>query len=187
MFYSLKNLKNMGVKVLGTNIQINKSVKIYNPTKLTLYNNVRIDDFTILAGSGNITIKNYIHISSHCIFISGTFIEINNFCSVSFGCRLIGNNDDYSGAYMANPTIPKNLTNVNKGFITLNEHCLIGCNSIIFPNILLDTGTVVGAASLVNKSTDKWGIYVGIPIKKIKQRKNTCEKLSIELTKNLIS
>ena len=35
MFYSLKNLKNMGVKVLGTNIQINKSVKIYNPTKLT--------------------------------------------------------------------------------------------------------------------------------------------------------
>jgi len=187
MFYSLKNLKNMGIKILGTNIQINKSVKMYNPTKLTLHNNVRIDDFTILAGYGSITIKNYIHISSHCVFISGTFIEINNYTCVSIGCKLIGANDDYSGNYMSNPTVPKNLTNVNRGFITIQEHCMIGCNSVIFPNVLIDTGSVIGASSLANKSTDKWTIYAGIPIKKIKDRKNTCEKLCDELTNNLVN
>jgi galactoside O-acetyltransferase len=38
------------------------------------------------------------------------------------------------------------------------------------PNLVLKEGTAIGAMSLVTQSTEDWGIYVGIPAKKIKER-----------------
>ena len=54
---------------------------------------------------------------------------------------------------------------------------MIGACSVIFPNITIGEGTAVGAMSLVNKSLEDWKIYVGIPVRFIKQRsKSLLEK-----------
>lgn len=46
-----------------------------------------------------------------------------------------------------------------------------GYNSVIFPNVTVGEGSVVGAMSLVKKTLPAWGIYTGIPVKQIKERK----------------
>ena len=41
------------------------------------------------------------------------------------------------------------------------------------PGVVIHEGTSVGAMSLVTKSLDSWGVYIGIPCKRIKDRKKT--------------
>lgn len=46
----------------------------------------------------------------------------------------------------------------------------IGCNSVIFPNVTIGEGSVIGAMSLVKKSIEPWTINAGVPAKRIKDR-----------------
>ena len=48
---------------------------------------------------------------------------------------------------------------------------IIGSGSTILPRVILAEGAAVGSMSLVNKSLEEWGIYAGIPCKRVKDRK----------------
>ncbi|MNP64306.1 dTDP-4-amino-4,6-dideoxy-D-glucose acyltransferase [compost metagenome] len=52
----------------------------------------------------------------------------------------------------------------------MERHVIVGTNAVIFPGVTLAEGCAVGAMSLVTKSTVPWGIYTGIPAKRIKER-----------------
>ena len=60
--------------------------------------------------------------------------------------------------------------NVERGNIEIHEHCIVGSNSTILPNVNLRSGSVVGAQSLLNKSTEEWSVYAGSPARKITER-----------------
>ena len=47
---------------------------------------------------------------------------------------------------------------------------------MVFPGVNIAEGCSVGAMTLVNKSTKEWGIYLGNPARRIKERnKNLLE------------
>ena len=52
----------------------------------------------------------------------------------------------------------------------MGDGCIVGSGCTVLPGVTLGEGVSVGAMSLINKSLDEWGIYVGIPAKKIKDR-----------------
>ena len=169
-FLSVEHLKSQGVTVLGSNVFVSECAKIYNPKNLLLHDNIRIDDFTILSCKGRIEIKNYVHIGSHCLLSCSTNIVFHNFTTISSGVRLFGGTDDYSGYHMTNPMVPEEFTNVTRGDIILEEHVIIGSNSVVLPGVVLKEGTSVGALSMVNKTTDPWKIYAGVPSRILKDR-----------------
>jgi galactoside O-acetyltransferase len=181
-YLSLDKIIKMGITILGENIKISKYARIYNPKKLILHNNIRIDDFVIFSGNGNIEIKNYVHVGSYSSISSSKNIVLSNYSGLSSGVRLFGSTDDYSGNYMTNPTVPKDFTNVKMSDIILEEHVIIGANTVVLPGVLLKEGCAIGANSLVNKSTEKWKIYAGNPAKEIGERNKKCT----ELCKNII-
>jgi acetyltransferase-like isoleucine patch superfamily enzyme len=172
--YSLKYLKKIGVNLLGSNIKISKYARIYNPKNLTIHDNVRIDDFTILSGNGLINIGNYVHISSGVLMLSGTNIICSNYSNIASGVKLYGKTDDFSGNYMMGPCYPSIYTNVKKGDIILEPHVILGASSIVLPNITLKEGTAIASFSLVNKDTESWKLYGGIPINILKKREKNC-------------
>ena len=49
------------------------------------------------------------------------------------------------------------------GVPIINDNCIIYPHVILFGDIILKEGTVIGAGSVVTKSTEKNGIYVGNP------------------------
>ena len=53
----------------------------------------------------------------------------------------------------------------------MGRHVIIGSGSVVFPGVKIAEGCSVGALSLVNKSTEPWGIYVGNPARRVKLRK----------------
>lgn len=175
-YYTEEELSQIGLKSYGVKVQLSRHVKIYGADKITLGNCVRIDDFCIL--SGDITIGSYVHIAAYC----GLFGEIKmaNYTAISAHSCLYARSDDYSGKYMTNPTLPSNLTNLHIAPIILEKHAIIGAGCIILPGVTLAEGTAIGAASLVRKSTEPFGIYVGNPAKRIKERHRNILSLELE-------
>ena len=63
---------------------------------------------------------------------------------------------------------------------------IIGSNSVMMPNIVIEEGAVVGANSFVNKNCSSWKIYAGTPMKFIKNRSKNCLELLDKFKKNII-
>ena len=180
-FYNREELEKIGFKSLGENVLISDKTSIYSPEKISIGNNVRIDDFCIL--SGEITIGNYIHIAAYCAYYGAGMIEIQDFSTTSSRVTIYSQSDDYSGETMTNPMIPEKYKNVTYGKVTIEKHCIVGASSVILPGVTLKEGTAVGAMSLVNKSTEAWKIYFGTPAKILKERKKELLQLEKEFIK----
>lgn len=169
MFYPRKELKKMGFKSLGENVYIDTRTTIDNPRSISIGNNVKIGSFVIL--SGDIIMGNYIHIASFSGLYGGGGIKIEDFVSISNHVRLITESDDYSGESMSAPFVPDKFKfKAQKDAICIKKHCIVGSGSLILPGVVLEEGVAVGAMSMVSKNTEAWGIYVGIPARRIKDR-----------------
>jgi galactoside O-acetyltransferase len=167
-FYSLSELAAIGFKKLGVDVKISKNVSIYSPEKMVIGDHVRIDDFCIL--SGEIKLGSYIHISAYTAIYGKFGVEMEDFVTVSGRVMIYSQNDDYSGDYMTNPTVPAEFTNVTGGKIVLKKHAIIGAGSIILPSLTIGEGSCLGAMSLLKSDIPAWEVYAGTPAKRIKSR-----------------
>lgn len=168
-YLSQDQLEAIGFKKLGNNVKISDKASIYNPEHIEIGNNTRIDDFCVI--SGTITLRAYVHIAPFCLLAGGVEgIIIGDFSGVSYGVKIFSQSDDYSGEHMASPLIPPQFKNDLKAQISIERHTLIGANALVFPGVHIAEGCSIGALSLVTKSTDPWGVYVGIPAKRIKEK-----------------
>ena len=180
-FYTDKELKKIGLKSYGKNVLISKKTSIYGAENIVIGNNVRIDDFCIL--SGNIKIGSYVHIAAYCALYGKYEIILRDYSGISAKVIIYSATDDFSGMFMAGPTIPSKFTNVTGGSVILNKFVLVGAGSIIMPNIVLEEGVAVGAMSFVNKNLNAWSINAGIPVRFITKRSKNILKLEQQLRK----
>lgn len=146
---------------------------IYGEENLFIGSRSQIDDFVFLNAGELCEIGRFVHISSFCSIIGGGKFIMEDFSGLSAGCRIITGSEDFKGAFLSNPTIPAKYKNVSTGSVRINKHAIIGTNSIILPDVEIGEGVTVGAASLVNKSLEPWGIYAGTRPKKVGERDRT--------------
>lgn len=168
-FLSNLELAQLGLKSYGQRVMISKYARIYNPQFISIGDNVRIDDFCIL--SGNITIGSNIHISAYVAIYGKMGVVLEDYTGISPKSVIYSAMDDFSGEYLIGPIHNESLTNVTGGAVILKRYSQIGASSVVFPNLIIGEGSIIGAYSLVNRSTDDWGMYWGIPAVKHKERK----------------
>jgi galactoside O-acetyltransferase len=182
-YLSKKKLLSLKFKKLGKNVLISDKASIYDTQKISIDNNTRIDDFVII--SGKVSFGKYVHIATHTSISGGNAgIIFSDFASCAYNCHLFSKTDDYGGSSMTNPTVPQKYANPKEGPIYIGRHVIIGTGSIVFPGTRIEDGCSIGAMSLVNKSTEPFSIYVGVPAKKIKPRKKDFlkfEKLMLKI------
>lgn len=169
-YYSEEQLSSMGFKKLGRNVKISDKSSIYNADQIEIGDNSRIDDFCVI--SGRVYIGEYCHITPMCLIAGGTLgVFISDFCTLAYGVKIFSQSDDYSGETLTNSLISKKYKNEKFAAVRLGRHVIVGANSTIFPGIEIAEGCSIGAMALVNKSTLPWGIYVGNPARRVKERK----------------
>ena len=168
-FYSSEELKDIGFRTIGEQVLISRNCCIYGASRISIGHNVRIDDFCVL--SGNIIIGNYVHIAVGCAVFGGTSgIEFKDYTALSSRSAIYAESDDYTGEAMTNPTIPDEFRKVTGRKVVLEKYALVGTGCTILPNVTIGEGASVGAMSLINKSLSSWGMYAGIPCRKIRYR-----------------
>ena len=170
-FLNEDQIESMGFKSIGENVLLSNKASYYNCKNITIGSNTRIDDFAVLsAGEGGIEIGQYVHIAIGASIIGAGAIYIKDFAGLSSRVSIYSSNDDYSGEYMTNPMIPSEFTNVTHGAVSIGKHVIVGSGSVILPNVILEDGVAVGALSLVTKNCTEFGVYIGTPAKRIKER-----------------
>lgn len=180
MFLSREELVKIGFKSLGENVLISDKSSIYNAKNIEIGSNVRIDDFCIIsAGDGGIKIGNYIHIACYAHLIGSGKIILEDHVQVSGKVSIYSSSDDFSGNYLIGPTVPKQYTNVKHMDVHLKKYVVLGCNVVVLPGVTLEEGCAVGALSLVNKSLESYKMYVGSPIRYIKDRSKKISEIII--------
>ncbi|MGB4414204.1 MAG: acyltransferase [Paludibacter sp.] len=168
-FYTYDELLQLGFKSVGYNVLISKKASFYGIERISIGNDVRIDDFCIL--SGEITIANHVHIGAYCALYGAYGIEMEDYTGLSPRCTVFSGTDDFSGDFLISPMVDQNKTNVTGGKVLISKFSQIGAGCIIMPNLTIEKGVAVGAMSFVSRPLDEWSIYAGIPAKKIKERK----------------
>lgn len=170
---SREAIESLGFASVGENVQISDRASLYRVSRITLGDNVRIDDFCVLAaGAGGIFIGNYVHIAVGSSLIGAGKITLSDFSGLSSRISIYSSSDDYTGAALTNPTVPSEYTKVTHADVFLGKHVIVGSGSVILPGVTLEDGVAVGALSLVNKNCKSFGIYAGNPVRRIKERKH---------------
>lgn len=185
-FYTEDDLAKLGS--CGKNVRIDSSVKILSPQNVHIGDNVRIDAFCFFSAQTAIRIGNNVHISLYTqLGAAGAPIIIEDFAGISSRVNIFTTTDDYSEGWMTNPTVPDRFKKVKGGPVTLQKHVIIGCGSVIMPNVVLETGCSVGALSFVNKTVPEFTVVAGNPMRLIgkrnKERLLALEKEFYETTK----
>lgn len=163
-------LRAMGFASLGQNVKISDKAAIYDADRIRIGDHSRIDDFCVI--SGRVEIGRNVYIGPFGLIaggIPGVFLE--DFVTLAYRVQAFSQSDDYSGATMTNPTVPKAYKSEYFAAVRLGRHSIVGAGSTIMPGVTLAEGTSVGAASLVLKSTDAWTIHAGSPARKLRNRK----------------
>jgi len=184
-FLNQQELIELGLASFGENVLISRLASIYNPDRIYIGSNVRIDDFSILsAGDGGIVLGSYIHIACYASLIGQGCITIEDFAGVSSRVAVYSSNDDYSGRALTNPMVPEQYKRVTHGPVTLCRHSLVGSGSVILPNVILGEGCSVGALSLVSRNCEEFSMYLGVPAKRIKSRSRKILEVEKEFLSN---
>lgn len=175
----------LGFKRIGFGVKISDKASIYNCDEIEIGDYSRIDDFCII--SGKVKIGKYCHITPMCLIAGGaTGVTLSDFSTIAYGVKIFAQSDDYSGASLTNSLIPRKYKKETFGEVSLGKHVIIGANSTVLPGVAIAEGCSVGAMSLVNKSTDPWGVYFGIPAKRIKDRMRNILDLEKEFLSEML-
>ena len=165
LFFDHSQLKRCGVNVI-----IGKTVRIRYPELVEIGDNVIIDDFTYISTS--LMLRSYVHITAGCKLIGGrnALVVMGTFSTLAPNVVLAAGSDDYITG-LATPMVPMRFKgNAVVGRILIGEHCIVGANSTVLPNVTFGDGAVLGAQSLAKKDLDPWTIYAGVPARALKKR-----------------
>lgn len=183
-YLTTEQLTQLGFKRLGENVKISDKASIYNHDKIEIGDYSRIDDFCVI--SGKVVIGNYCHITPMCLVAGGIAgITFSDFSTLAYGVKVFAQSDDYSGSTLTNSLVPKKYKSEIFLPVTLGRHVIVGAGTVILPGVDVAEGCSVGAMTLLNKSTQSWGVYVGIPARRLKERKRDLLEIEKLLLKEI--
>lgn len=129
---------------VGRNLFVGKFVSIKNIQNLSIGNDVSIHAYTYIDAFGQIKIGDDVSIANHSTLISSDHTWTDGKIPIKF-----------------NQVEPKKIVIENDVWIAAGVRVLGG--------ITINKRNVIGAGAIVNKNTEENCVYVGVPIKKVKE------------------
>ncbi|MDZ4257989.1 MAG: acyltransferase [Gemmatimonadales bacterium] len=168
---SAEALSAFGFASIGRDVCVSDRASFHGVSRIRLGDHVRIDDFCVMsAGDGGISIGDHVHVAVYSCLIGAGRITISDFANISSRVSIYSSSDDYSGATLTNPTIPDEFKDVEHADVHIGRHVVIGSGSVVLPGSILEDGVAIGALSMVRGCCPAFGIYAGVPARRIRER-----------------
>jgi acetyltransferase-like isoleucine patch superfamily enzyme len=168
---SKEELNALGLRHVGDNVFIDRTVRIFFPHKIVIESNTRIDCQSVISCSGDVHIGPYSHFSIGTKIMGGGNFRSAAYVGVSSNVTFMTSSENYAGDAMGTCMVPQEFRKNVSGSISLEEHVVCGPNSVILPNVTLGQGAAVGALSLISHSIPPFVIVSGNPARKVGIRK----------------
>lgn len=150
---------------------VSRSARFYGDARFQeIGEECRIDDYTVL--SGKFTIGPRAHIAPGVTIHGGPDgVIIEEGVGISAGTHIFAISDDYDSPGLFNPCIDKAYkADAVRGPVIIGAHSVIGANCVVLPGTVVGEHTAVGALSLVRGVLDPYALYVGTPVRKVRDR-----------------
>lgn len=134
--------------------------------------NVHIAEKSDIKGNENVYVGNDVAIGPRSLlWTTGAKIFIKDKVIVGPGLSIITGDHkiDIVGKYMADVTVNEKDKEDDQDVI-IEKDVWIGSNVTILKGVAIAEGCVIGGGAVVTKSTEPYGIYVGVPAKYCKSR-----------------
>jgi acetyltransferase-like isoleucine patch superfamily enzyme len=157
-------------KYIGKDTKIHEYARLIKEEMIEIGDGTQIDDFAFIFGGAGVKLGRYCHVCSFVSIIGGGELITGDYVGMAAGCRIItGSHQHGSGMRMVS-NVPLEQQDICRGKIVLGRDVFIGSNAIIYPNITIGEGAMIGAGSLVTKDVEPWTINVGYPARVVGQR-----------------
>ena len=144
-------------RIKGGSIRIGKNCELYYGSLFLTYGGAieigdhsSVNQYCVLHGHGGLRIGSGVRIASHTVIIPAN----HNYHSLSVPIYQQGE--------------------TRKG-IKIEDDVWIGSNCTILDGVTITTGCVIGAGSVVSRSTEPFGVYAGVPARLVKIRNESVD------------
>jgi acetyltransferase-like isoleucine patch superfamily enzyme len=120
------------------------------------------------AGNGRTVIGSDIFIGPYCVLSGGGDITLGNESMIASHARVYSSEHTIDGGGMAMSRLPV----ISKG-VTIGWDVWIGSGATVLDGASIAEGCVIGAGAVLKGKTDERSIYVGVPARKVRARKQT--------------
>lgn len=169
-FLPVRTVGALGFASVGEDVKIHPSTILVGVENIHIGSHSRIDAHTIITASSTVRIGSFVHIGAGCYLAGAAGIIIEDLSTLSQGVKIYSVSDDYSGGSLTNPTVPSVYRAVKEAPVHLGRHVIVGAGSVVLPGAHIAEACAVGALSLVSQPTAPWGIYGGVPARRLKER-----------------
>jgi acetyltransferase-like isoleucine patch superfamily enzyme len=177
---------------IGRNVVFGKSITLRHPHKISIGDNVVIDDYAVLDAKGennegivigdnvmigrnssisckdgNIFIGNNANIATNCFIQSAADVMIGKNVLISAYCYIIGGGD-HETERTDIPIIAQ--AQIVQG-IRIEDNCLIGAGVMIQDGVTIKRDAIVGTGAVVRTDIQEFDVAVGVPARVVKKRK----------------
>jgi galactoside O-acetyltransferase len=160
------------LKSCGEDVFVSANVEIRRPHLVCLGEHIAIDTGFYLTTAADF--GDYIHVGPYVKVIGGAKAKLTmgNFTNIAAGCTIICASDQYMGEGLINcPGLPDEFRDkIDYSPVIFDNFANVGAHTVILPGVTLAEGCVIGACSLVTKSTEPWTVYIGVPARPVKIR-----------------
>jgi acetyltransferase-like isoleucine patch superfamily enzyme len=117
--------------------------------------------------SGFVEIGHHTHFAPGCVLYGHGGLSIGPYCNIAAHCVLatVGHDPVVRGDQ------PMCEAAAVAGPITLVEDVWLGANVTVTSNVTIARGCIVGANGLVNRNTEAFGLYCGVPARRVRDRR----------------
>lgn len=184
------------IGTVGRNVVFGQSVAIRHGKKITIGDGVIIDDGAVLdakggtnqgivIGSNTIVSRNVvlsckngdIAIGSDCTIGISTLVHAMEGSDVSLGdnvligafCYFIGSGP-YQSTSLELPFKKQGMT--PQGGIKIADNVWFGSNVQVLDGVVIESGSIIGASTVVNNNVGEFDVVAGVPMKVLKNRRN---------------
>lgn len=178
-------------KKVGKRVNFGKSVTIRHPHKISIEDDVAIDDYCVLDAkglendgiyigknvfigrgsilsckNGDIILEKNVNIGFNSEIFSGSKVTIGENTLIAAYVYIIGGGHGYSRV-----DIPITEQEKISHGIKIERNCWIGAGVKVFDNVTIGEDTIIGAGAVVSKDIPAFSIAAGIPARVVKSRK----------------
>jgi acetyltransferase-like isoleucine patch superfamily enzyme len=189
-YFTRKKTFPLLLKKAGSGTLFGRSLTVRNPGRISLGQNVTLDDGIVLDAkgnssegitlgsniwigrnsiltsfNGNIRMGDYVSMGPFCNLSSHSFIDIGSHVSISPYCSFFAASKD-----MSDPRIPMLQRRRTSKGIRVGSNVWIGTGVVVLDDVEIGSDVVIGAGAVVNKSIPSGTVAVGIPAKVTRTR-----------------
>jgi len=123
----------------------------------------------VSSSGGNIVIGDNCSVNSYCVIYGVGGLTIGNGVRIGTHTTIIPSNHRYDKCDQY--IYKQGITSLG---IAIEDDVWIGAGVVVLDGVTIARGCVIGANAVVAKSTEPYGVYVGVPAKLIKKRHDSC-------------